>query len=193
MNIPIQWLSEASQIVNAISVVVLVLVTWYYARTTKRILRESEKMRQAAERQATYAASQANSAQESLNILRGQIENLLGLGSSVVCTAIDSTIRNIEDWKKLDISHNLATAKYFPPSSGILPGNAQTVLEHARKISNECVSLLNDAFSDLRTAQNYIEMLKQGGGPYFNPSKYDPAPFLTTAFSKLQEARKFVY
>jgi hypothetical protein len=184
--------------VNAISVVVLVGVTWYYARTTRKILKESEKMRKAAENQAASAASQASAANATLQHLREQVEDLSGLGNSIVRTTIDRVVRSIERWKKLDIKGNFGTAYTFPSPSDLIPENVHTVTEHARRISDQCVTLLTDAFDDLRSAQGQIEILRQGsesptrhlGG--FDPGKYDPGPYLTSAFTKLQDARKFV-
>jgi hypothetical protein len=190
--------NSAAEWINAISVVVLVGVTWYYARTTRKILSESEKMRKAAENQAASAASQASAANATLQHLREQVEELSGLGNSIVRTTIDSVVRSIEDWKKLDIKGNFGTAYTFPPPSDLIPENAQIVTEHARRISEKCAILLTAAFDDLRSAQGQIEILRKGSeNPTrqlvgFNPAKYDPGPYLTSAFAKLQDARKFV-
>jgi hypothetical protein len=186
---PVEW-------VNAISVVVLVAVTAYYAWTTRKILRESEKMRKVAEKQAASAESQASAAFATLDHLRQQVADLQGLGKSIVRTAIDSVVRSIEDWKKLDIKSNFVIAESFPPPTGLIPEDAQTVLEHARRISENCVMLLTSAFDDLRTAQSEIEILRRGAAirrtEYFDPARFNPDPLLTSAFSKLQQARKLV-
>ncbi len=194
----IEWLSDAATVVNALAVVVLVGVTWYYASVTRKILDESKKMRKAAEDQAISAAAQASTARATLEHLREQIDEIEGLGVSIVRAAIDSTVRSIEDWKRRDIRGNFAQAYAFPSSGDLIPENAHVVIEHARRISEECMALLTDAFSDLRSAQGEIESLKAGsdhperrlGG--FSPAEYDPAPFLAKAFSKLQKARQFV-
>jgi hypothetical protein len=182
--------------INAISVLVLVGVTGYYAWTTKKILSESEKMRKAAEKQAVSAASQASAASATLHHLREQLEDFQGLGISIVRTNIDSLIRGIDQWKKLDIKSNFAVAASFPPPAGLIPANISSVLEHARKISEGCVDVLTSAIDDLRAAQNQIEILIRGATlrhtAYFDPAGYDPGPFLTSAFSKLQEARKLI-
>jgi hypothetical protein len=182
--------------VNAISVVVLVAVTAYYAWTTRRILRESEKMRKAAEKQAAAASAQASAAFDTLYHLRQQVEELQGLGKSIVRAAIDSAVSAIENWRRFDIRNNFAIAEAFPPSDGLVPGNAQAVLEHARRISEDCFALLSGAFDDLRMAHNEIEALRRGAAikrtEYFEPARFDPDPMLTSAFSKLQQVRKFV-
>jgi hypothetical protein len=155
-------------------------------------------MRKAAEAQATSAAAQATTAQDTLQHLRQQVEDLSGLGKSIVRTTIDSIVRSIEDWKNLDIKSNLATAQSFPSPGGLIPESAQSAIEHARRVSDNCVNLLTSAFDDLRSAQYHIEMLRKGsdtgsrGYSNFNPRKYDPGPLLTSAFAKLHDARKFV-
>lgn len=181
--------------VNAISVVVLVVVTAYYAWTTRKILAESEKMRKAAEKQAESAVAQASAALATLHHLQQQVENLQGLGRSIVRTTIDSVVRSIEDWKGLDIKANFAIAETFP-SPALIPENAQIVVEHARRISDCCATLLTEMFDDLREAENQINILRAGANAkrsgFFNPAKFDPGPFLSTAFSKSQEVRKLV-
>src|ERR1700730_6461608 len=114
-------------------------------------------MRKAAEAQATSAASQAATAQETLQHLRQQVEDLSGLGKSIVRTTVDSIVRSIEDWKNLDIKSNLANAQSFPSPGGLIPESAQSAVEHARRVSN----LLTSAFDDLRSAQYHIEMLRK--------------------------------
>lgn len=190
--------SPAAEWVNAISVVVLVGVTAYYAFTSNKILKESEKMRKAAEKQALSADFQASIASATLDQLRHQNEELRGFGKSVVRTTIDSAVSSIERWQKLDIRQNFVNAHTFPSPGDLIPGNAQSAMEHARRVSKLCVVLLTDAFNDLRSARDQIETLKQGSVSsaqrqgYFDPAKYDPGPFLTSAFAKLQQARKFV-
>ena len=188
----------AAEWVNAISVVVLVGVTAYYAWTSNKILKESEKTRKAAEKQAASAESQASTAMATLHELRQQNEELRGLGNSVVRTAIDRAVRSIERWKKLEIKQNFVNAHTFPSPDDLIPDNAQSAVEHARKVSEHCVALLIESFDDLRSARDQIEILKHGSDPlvqshgFFNAGKYDPGPFLTSAFARLQQARKLV-
>jgi hypothetical protein len=181
--------------INAVSVVVLVGVTAYYAWTTRKILRESEKMRIAAEKQATASAGQANAAFATLDLLRQQFEDLQGLGASIVRTTIDSAVEQIAQWKKLDIKSNFISAEAYPAPE-LVPKNSQGALEHARRVSDECVTLLRSAFDDLSAAQIQIEILRKGSAvrqtSYFDPGPHDPGPMLTSAFSKLQDVRKLV-
>jgi hypothetical protein len=188
-NSPVEW-------INAISVVVLVGVTGYYAWTTRSILRESEKMRQAAEKQAIAANAQASAAFATLEHLRQQVEDLHGLGKSIVLTTVDSVIRSIDDWKKRDIRGNFAIAESFPEPTDLVPENSPNVLVHARGVSEKCVTLLTSAFDDLRSAKGQIEILRRGAAlrrtAYFDPSLFDPEPFLTSAFVKLQDVRNHI-
>jgi hypothetical protein len=190
----LEWLNAISVVVNAVSVVVLVGVTAYYAWTTRAILSESEKMRAAAEKQAIAADAQASVANATLAHLRQQIEELQGLGKSTLRNTVDSVIRNIDDWKKRDIKANFVTAEAFPSAAELVPENASIALDHARRVSEECATLLAGAFDDLRSSQGEIEILRRGAAlrrtEYFDPAPYDPGPFLTSAFSKLQDVRK---
>ena len=84
-------------------------------------------------------------------------------------------------------------ADTFPEPIDLVPENSPNVLVHARGVSEECVTLLTSAFDDLRSAQAQIEILRRGAAlrrtDYFDPSKFDPEPFLTSAFVKLQDLR----
>jgi len=181
--------------VNAISVVVLVLVTAYYAWTTRKILNESVKMRKAAEKQAIAGDSAASAAFATLHHLREQVEDLQGLGKSIVLTTADSLIRRIEDWEKLDIKANFGIASAFPSPDDLVPEHSQVIIEHARRISSDCAIAMSAAIDDLRSAKGQIETLRgvtRDIRAFFDPARYDPNPFLAGAFSKLQEVRKLV-
>src|SRR5258708_21657260 len=119
-------------------------------------------MRKAAEKQASSAEAQASAAFATLHHLRQQVEDLQGLGKSIVRTTIDSVVRSIEEWKRLDIKANFVIAGAFP-SPKLIPENTQTVLEHARRISDHCAMLLTEIFDELREAENQINILRAGG------------------------------
>jgi hypothetical protein len=122
-----------------------------------------------------------------------EVEELQGLGQSIVRTTVDSVVRSIAEWKTLNIKANFAIAETFPLPK-LVPENAQIVMEHPRRISERCTALLTGAFDDLRAAENQITILRAGANArrtgFFDPGGYDPGPFLASAFSKLQEVRE---
>jgi hypothetical protein len=114
----LQWITIISAviaafaaIVNAGSVVILVVITSRCARSTAEILDESRKVRQAAERQANAAQQaisasllQANAAQAGVDLLRQQSEAQLGLGRGIIQSAIGSALTAISYWKSRQLS-----------------------------------------------------------------------------------------
>lgn len=189
----IEWLSEASQVVNAFAVVVLAAITAYYAWTTKKILEESKKMREAAEKQAESARSQASVAFGTLRHLRQQMQDVQHLGYSIIGLTIDKLVRSIDDWRRRDIRNKYAIAGAFPLADDLVTRDEQEILGYARRISGGLAELLNGAFSDLRSAQGEINTLIRSHSlasrAQFDPLKYDPDPHLTSAFEKLLAAR----
>jgi len=172
---------------------VLAVTTILYLRTTNRILTESRKSREAAEKQALAA-------QRSVDLLQQQFAEQLGLGRSVVQSAIDSAIAAISYWKQRPLTH-VAKASGFPPSDNLIPANALAAVDHARRISPQAAEDLSSAFDDLRNAVNEIERTRllcsaaslHGHGSSFLEEKPSEAPaFLENAFKKLQKVKALV-
>jgi hypothetical protein len=138
--------------ISAYSTVILVLVTAYYAYKTSKILDESRKARQAAERQA--AAAEA-----SIRLLREQIEERAGLDKTIVASAMQTAIRNIEYWQGANV-YSLAAIHAIPQNVQLLPGNANSAVEHSRRISVEGSGELSSALDYLRYAENEIQILR---------------------------------
>ncbi len=184
------WLSSHSAAVQAAAAVVsilltavLVVTTILYLRTTNRILEESRKSREAAERQASAA-------QNSIILLRQQLEEQLGLGRGVVKSTVESAISAISYWKQRPLTH-VAKAPGLPPTDDLVPANALTAVEHARRIFPEAAEQLSSAFDDLRNAVNEIErtrFLGAGGSGrgFFEETPSKPNEYLDSAFKKLQ-------
>jgi hypothetical protein len=141
-------------VVNATSSAVLVGVTIWYAYITARMLDESRKATGAAERQATAA-------EESIRALRLQIEEQSGLAKSIVATAIQSTIRNIEYWRNVN-TFNLAAIKALPETIELVPTDASRAVEHARRISADASAQLASCFDNLRHARLDLEIMRSG-------------------------------
>ncbi len=177
--------SAVAAVVNAGSVIVLVWITKRYAESTAAILEESRKARTAAE-------SQASAARQSVEVLQQQLEDQLGLGRSVVQNAIDSAISTIGYWKERDLRTG-PRALGFPPTDGLVPNNAISAVEHARRISGELAQHLSSAFDDLRNARNEIERMRAIASAksttYLETSPSRADEFLSNAFAKLQNAR----
>jgi hypothetical protein len=195
------WIVAVASSVNAISVVVLVVITYKYAESTKAILEESHKAREAAERQADAAQqnikaanSQANAAQANVDFLQRQLEAQIGLGRGMVQAAIDSAIRSISYWRGLQIS-DLSRATSLPDPSGLLPPNIATVVEHASRISVPAAELVSEGFDNLRLAKNEVERVRNASKA-INTGFYDSTPssaekYLAEAFGKFQKARSY--
>lgn len=139
-------------VVNAVSVFVLVVVTIWYASSTARILDESRKARKASERQA-------DAAEESLRVLRHQLEEHTGLGRTIVASAIQSARRNIEYWRRANI-YNLACIRALPSVIDLPPSNSGSAVEHARRISVDGSGELSSCFDNLRHARAEIEIIR---------------------------------
>jgi len=138
--------------INVFLVFALVLITGYYAWSTKRILEESRKAREAAERQAAAA-------EESIRALRQRLEEETGLSRTIVAAAIQTATRNIERWKNLNIP-NLAVIYGLPQTVDLLPLDYGSAVQHARRISIEASEELSSAFDSLRTAKTEIDIMR---------------------------------
>jgi len=196
-------ISAAAAAINVILVAVLVVITWRYASSTANILEESRKARQAAEQQVTTAQAQASAAQsqataayETLHLLREEIQDLSGLGRGIVQSAIQSTISAIEYWKRQSLK-DLAQLQSFPPTDGLVPANANSAVEHARRISPSGAQLLSAAFDNLRRTREEIERIKQAGlanGPVGTTSAIltsEYEKYLTSAMDGILKAQKY--
>lgn len=138
--------------INVALVFALVVITAYYAWSTKRILEESRKTREAAERQAAAA-------EESIRALRQRLEEEAGLSRTIVAAAIQTATRNIEHWKSLNIP-NLAVIHGLPKTVDLLPPEYHSAVQHARRISVDASAELSSAFDNLRMAKTEIEILR---------------------------------
>lgn len=168
---------------NVILVGVLVWVTRQYAKSTDKILLESEKARLAAEKQASAA-------QKSVDLLTSQLQDQLGLGRGIVQSALESALSAIAYWKQRPIT-NVSAAPGFPPSDTLLPANALAAVEHARRISPTMAQVLSSAFDDLRNASSEIERLRRNtaearGLGFFEHTPSRAPQYLDEALKKLE-------
>jgi len=123
-----------------------------------------------------------------------QLDDQLGLGQSVIHTAVDSAVSEIKYWKDLPVA-NVAAAPGLPAPDNLIPANASSAVEHARRVSESAAALLSSAFEDVRKAISEIERVKLLGN-YKSPgsSFLDPRPgnapeYLDSALKKLLEVK----
>ena len=133
--------------VNAVSVVVLAIITYHYAKSTKKILEESRKARIASERHADIA-------QEALGVLKQQNEELAGVGRTAIDNAIQVALGRIVHWETLNLE-NMAYSGELQGSVKLVPSDHQSVMGHAMRmrISDTVISSLSQGFEVLRLAE----------------------------------------
>ena len=173
--------------INAALVFALVAITAYYAWSTAKILDESRKSRQAAERQAAAA-------EESIRVLRQRWEEEAGLSRTIVAAAIQTATRNIEYWKNANIL-NLAAIYALPKTIDMLPVDHHSAVQHARRISVAASVELAGAFDNLRMAKTEIEILRDAKDTSIAFCQQHSAAatnFLDSAMLDLSEAQKYL-
>ncbi len=138
--------------INAVSVVVLAIITYHYARSTKKILEESRKARLASE-------SQALAAQESLTVLRQQIEEQAGIANTAIQQTIQTALERIIYWETQNVQ-NIVFSGEVPDTIGLVPSNQQSVVDHAMRISREISLDLERGFEQLKRAENELAVMK---------------------------------
>jgi hypothetical protein len=149
----LHFLERLATPISAYSTLILVFVTGYYAYKTSKILEESRRSRQAGERQASAA-------EESIRLLREQIEEKAGLDKTIVASAMQTAIRNIEYWQSANV-YNMGATYSIPQNIQILPDNAHSAVEHSRRISVEGSGQLTSAFDHLRHAETEIQIFSR--------------------------------
>lgn len=179
----LHFLESLARPISAWSTLILVFVTGYYAYKTSKILDESRKARQAAERQASAA-------EESIRLLREQIEEKAGLDKTIVASAMQTAIRNIEYWQSANV-YSMAGTYAISQNIQILPGSAHSAVEHSRRISVEGSGVLSSAFDYLRYAETEIRVLrdaKQSDHRFLEQRSTTCGHYLELALQDLREA-----
>jgi hypothetical protein len=178
------WLAVFAGI-NALSVVALVIISWWYAASTANILDHVRRQTSAIDRQAT--ATEA-----SVALLRQTVEEQRGLGQLVVDSAFESARSSIESWVKQNIQ-NLLYLDALPSPVVLVPENGRRAVEHARLASADAALELSRAMDDLRRCEEAFEAARAlRGRP---PSEKDRAEqrirsLLLTAEKRLANARR---
>jgi hypothetical protein len=165
----------------------LTATTVVYAVTTNRILQESRKTREAAEKQAT-----AN--RESVDFMKQQFAEQVGLGPQILRESILDTKRLISYWMEQ------ATSIAYPPHgnpdpSKLANSSLVSAVVYARKISDECAQLVMEAHADLRNAKAEFEKEYASASHQvsrFRSSAVGPMRYLQLANTALDKAHAIV-
>jgi len=136
------WLCQIDW--TAVPTIALAIVTASYVWSTRKILKESQKNRQAVERQATAV-------KESNRLLIQKSKQASRIGITIIASAIQTAKRNIDQWKSYDL-YFMAANRYFSENIDLDPPKALSAIEHARIISTEGYFQLSSPFDNLRQA-----------------------------------------
>lgn len=139
---------ETIEAINAFSVVVLVIVTGVYAAFTYKILKATQR--------------QANSAEETLRVLKEQTQELTNFGKRQIETVVKVAIETIQHWRDENIQ-NLVFGKQIPENIDLLPTNHESALESAHRISSPLASNLSSGLQEIRLAEAQLGIMKGGG------------------------------
>jgi hypothetical protein len=151
-----QFLADHTTAIQAVAAIAGVLLTAalavttvVYAVTTNRILQESRKTREAAEKQATAS-------QENLELLKQQLASQLGLGPQILRESILDAKRLVTYW--MEQAASIAYPPHGNPDpSGLANSSLVPAVDYARKISDECAELVLEAHANLRNAKAEFE------------------------------------
>jgi hypothetical protein len=144
--------------VNAITVVVLAGITWWYARISKR-------QAKAAESQARAALKQAEVAERQLTILQSQIQEQAGIAAARLKENVAELQQATAHW-----FNRMKVWGQLTPQNGIdlLPVDWSVSIEHARRISPE---MYQELLSLQRSSRHAALLIDQFSS---KPSLYRP-------------------
>lgn len=194
------WVSLAATVVNALAVVVLVFVTWAYAKAAQRQAEAAKMQADAAKLQAAAAQAQGNAALQTLSALRQQVFDQYSLAFATVEGTVKSALANVDFWQTL-VKSGFALAlqsKSLPTTVILVPGDASEGLAFARRLSKSLGEKLTAAFDKLNAARQKIEAAKGLDRRYetyfdFGKETQQIDSLLTTAKAALQECQTDLY
>mgnify|MGYP000533564251 CR=1 FL=1 len=143
---PSEWLAVA----NVVVVVVLTVITGWYAWSTAQMLRQLKEQTEASRKQALTA-------ERTLQHLLQVAEEQRGTASTVVRTTIEAAIANMEHWRGQNLV-NLANL-HAVPQVVLVPESGTRAIEHARTVSPNAATPLSQALSILEQCESEFEML----------------------------------
>ncbi len=140
-----EWLPSR---INAVTVVVLAVITWWYAKSTKR-------QANAAESQANAAIKQAEAAEKQMAMLHAQIQEQAGIAKATLKESVKELSAAVSHWReRLRLWGQLGEQREVD----LLPAQWASSLEHARKTS----TALYEKLADLqRSSKKFSRLLDQ--------------------------------
>lgn len=201
---PESWTAVAS-VVNAVTVVVLAAITYWYARSANRQAAASELQTAAANAQAKAAQAQARAATEqataafqTLATLREQMDDAGQVGKAAVETRIVTTLRRIEEWESPGRLETAANQGALAHNFSLIPADEPYLIESARRVSREFALRLTEAFDHLRSASDIINGMKMAdrdrvGAEFYKRESNRAKAFLALAKTALQRCRTDIY
>ncbi len=143
-------LSTIILIVNAVALIVLVIITGWYASSTAKTLQQIRRQTAALEKQTAAT-------QESVALLRQATEEQKGIGRMIVTSTVQSGLRTIDYWKNTNIV-NLAFLNALPERIMLVPESGRRAVEHARSISAEATAELASALDEVKRCEEEFEI-----------------------------------
>jgi len=139
--------------VNAVFLVILVLITAWYAWSTARILGQVSRQTEATVRQALAT-------EKSLANLQQTIEEQRGIGLTILTSALQSALRGIEHWKNENLV-NLAFLNALPERVALVPEIGRRAVGHARLISPPAAVEMASALDELERCEEQFEIARR--------------------------------
>jgi hypothetical protein len=179
-----EWAALAT-IANVLTVVVLIVVNILY-------LKAANKQASAAATQAAQSQLQATAAQANINFLKARLEEEVGVGRNMVLSAIDGAINSIGYWHSRPLT-DLSRASSLPDPGDIVPRDASSILDHARRISPNVGRLVSEGFDNLGLVKHEIERLRNANVAlprgFYDASPSKAPEYLAMALDKFKQAR----
>ena len=197
-----EWIVICASAVNAVTVVILAVITRRYAESAHRqaVAAESlvgvaqaqqkaaEFQAKAAQEQSHASSAQASAARQSIEFAWQQSQEAKAIARSVVAAAMQTTMKEVEHWQNVD---DMAILTCLPPIQ-LVPANRTEILEHARKISAQGAACLSSVFDNLIYAERELTILQRSvtrQGEFLRKHTEAANEFLKFAFVDLQSAQ----
>ena len=143
---PTEWLAFA----NTVVVVVLTIITGWYAWSTAQMLRHLKEQTEATRKQA-------ETAERTLQHLLQAAEEQKGVARTVVQTTIEAALTNVGHWQEQNLV-NLATI-HAVPEVVLVPESGMRAVEHARVVAPAAAVPLSRALAILEQCKSEFEIL----------------------------------
>jgi cbb3-type cytochrome oxidase subunit 3 len=145
--------SIVSSLVNAITIVVLAVITYGYSRSAKR-------QADSASEQALAAQEQAAFSEQSLKALQAHESDLAQADRLTIDVVIESSIRTAQFWSDPEEIITLCVRRALPQNIFLVPAYADKAVECATRVKQAYAKNMAVAFDHLRMAQMRIESMR---------------------------------